>query len=162
MGVIAWWKVAMKRIVCITTGGLLFWGLTGCVERRYVVTSDPPGAVVLRNNYHIGAAPADDHFDYYGNYHFTLIKDGYTTLQVDQNIEPPWYGYFPLDFVAEVLIPWKFEDVRRFHYKLEPMQAPNLQEVLNRGQSLRDRGKSIGAPAAPPANTAPAPIGNLP
>ena len=53
--------------------------LTGCVDRRFVVTTDPPGALVLRNNAPIGFAPADDHFTYYGNYHFTLIKDGYET-----------------------------------------------------------------------------------
>ena len=35
----------------------------------------------------------DDHFVYYGNYHFTLIKDGYETLQVDQDIPAPFYEY---------------------------------------------------------------------
>src|SRR5690242_18480040 len=81
--------------------------LAGCVERRYVVTTDPPGAVVLRNYQNIGASPADDHFVYYGNYHFTIIKDGYATLQVDQKIPTPWYEYFPLDFISEALVPWQ-------------------------------------------------------
>lgn len=123
--------------------------LGGCVERRYVVTSDPPGAVVLRNNQHIGPTPADDHFTYYGNYHFTLIKDGYATLQVNQEFRSPWFEYFPLDFFAENVVPWRIEDVRRFHYKLEPVRMPNPNEVINEGQSLRNRGKAIGAPAAP-------------
>src|SRR5262249_21371800 len=140
----------MGRIGLWLVVGVAVPVLGGCqsVERRYVITSDPPGAVVLRNNHHIGATPADDHFVYYGKYHFTLIKDGFATLQVDQEIPPPWYELFPLDFVVENLLPWRVEDVRRFHYKLEPLQSPDLQDVLNRGQSLRDRGKSIG-PAAP-------------
>jgi hypothetical protein len=124
--------------------------VSGCVERRFVVTSDPPGAVVLRNYQPIGSAPADDHFLYYGNYHFTLIKDGYQTLQVDQDVPAPWYQYFPLDFVAENLLPWRIEDVRRFHFKLEPLQMPNPEEVLDRGQAIRQRGKTIGAPAESP------------
>ena len=151
----------MRRIGWLCCGAVVFFSLSGCVERRYVITSDPPGAIVLRNHNHIGAAPADDHFDFYGNYHFTLIKDGYTTLQVDQKIEPPWYGYFPLDFLAEVVIPWKFEDVRRFHYKLDPLQTPDLQDVLNRGTGLRERGKSIGAPPAAANNPTSAPVGTI-
>jgi hypothetical protein len=125
----------------------------GCVERRYVITSDPSGAIVQRNYQPIGATPADDHFLYYGKYHFTLIPTvpGYATLQVDQDVPAPWYEYFPLDFVSENLIPWRIEDVRRFHYQLPPLQPPNLGEVLNRGQGLRDRGQTLGPPAPAPA-----------
>src|SRR6516162_194597 len=112
---------------------------SGCVERRYVVTSDPPGAIVLRNNEQIGATPADDHFVYYGDYHFTLIKDGYQTLQVDQEIKTPWYQYIPLDFVSENLVPWRIVDVRRFHYRLEPLQTVSTDDLLNRAQALRNR-----------------------
>jgi PEGA domain len=130
----------------------------GCVEQRYVVTTDPPGAIVLRNYQQIGAAPADDHFVYYGKYHFTVIKDGYETLQVDEVIKTPWYEYFPLDFVSENLVPWKIRDVRRFHYHLEPARTPNTAELLKQAQELRMKGQSIGAPAAPvPMVAAPAP-----
>jgi hypothetical protein len=128
------------------------------VEQRYVVTTDPPGAIVLRNYQQIGAAPADDHFVYYGKYHFTVIKDGYETLQVDEVIKTPWYEYFPLDFVSENLVAWKIRDVRRFHYHLEPARTPNTAELLNQAQELRTKGQSIGAPAAPvPMGAAPAP-----
>jgi hypothetical protein len=135
----------------------------GCVEQRYVVTTDPPGAIVLRNYQQIGAAPADDHFVYYGKYHFTIIKDGYETLQVDEVIKTPWYEYFPLDFVSENLVPWKIRDVRRFHYHLEPARTPNTAELLNRAQELRMKGQSIGAPAAPvPMAAAPTPPAVMP
>ena len=124
--------------------------LTGCVDRRFVVTSDPPGALVLRDGQPIGATPADDHFVYYGNYHFTLIRDGYETLEVDQDVNPPWYEYPPVDFVSENLIPWTIHDVRRFHYQLQPVQIPRSDEVLQRAQDLRQRGKTIGPlPASP-------------
>ena len=128
----------------------------GCVEQRYVVTSDPPGAAVYRNGVLLGAAPVDDHFVYYGKYHFVLVKEGYETLVVDQNISTPWYEYPPLDFVAESLVPCKFRDVRTFTYAMQPLQAPRHDEVLQRGTTLRDRGKAIGdQPVEPPANTPP-------
>src|SRR5262249_15715254 len=121
----------------------------GCVERRYVVTTDPPGAVVLRNDQPIGASPADDHFTYYGKYHFTLIKEGYETLQVIQPIRAPWYEYFPLDFISENLIPWSIVDVRRFHYGLEPRRMPTPDQLLNQAQPLRGRGQEL-QPLTPP------------
>jgi PEGA domain len=132
--------------------------LTGCVERRYVITSDPPGALVLRSGQPLGATPADDHFVYYGNYHFTLIRDGYETLEVDQPIPPPWYQWPGLDFVSENLIPWRIYDVRRFHYQLQPLQVPNSVDVLNRAQELRGRGQQLGPlPGTEPVQRRPAP-----
>lgn len=118
--------------------------LTGCVERRYVVYSDPPGAMVYRNGVQIGFTPVDDHFIYYGKYHFTIVKEGYETLQVDQEIPPPWYERIPLDFVSENLNPWPIEDRREFHFKLEPRRAVNTNELLKDAQNLRNRGLSLG------------------
>jgi hypothetical protein len=143
----------MRR--CAWSVGILL--LAGCVERRYVITTDPPGAVVLRNNQPIGASPADDHFVYYGNYHFTIQKEGYETLQVDQKIPAPWYQWFPLDLVSEILVPWPIEDVRRFNYKLEPRHIPNANDVLGQAQNLRNRGFSLGAGGTVPVATANAP-----
>ena len=117
--------------------------LTGCVERRYVITSDPPGALVLRNGQPIGSSPADDHFVYYGDYEFTLVKEGYETLHVKQEIPAPWYEYFPLDFAAENLVPWPIQDVRRFHYQLQPKRTANPERVLQDAQNLRQRGQGL-------------------
>jgi hypothetical protein len=139
----------MKQTACVSA--FILAALTaGCVERRYVVTSEPPGAVVLRNHQPIGQSPVDDHFVYYGKYHFTLIKDGYNTLQVDQDIPAPWYEFPILDFFTENLWPWRFEDVRRFNYQLEPLQITNNDELLNRAQELRNRGQAV-TPSVPPA-----------
>jgi hypothetical protein len=145
--------LSMKRKPWLSVVALMATLSSGCVERRYVVTTDPPGAVVLRNNQPIGASPADDHFVYYGNYHFTLIKEGYSTLQVDQEICTPWYQYFPLDFFSENVVPWRINDIRRFHYHLEPTPPVDTEALLNRAEALRSRGKSV---AAPPAGQAPA------
>jgi hypothetical protein len=138
-----------RRIAGIVLIAISIGLLAGCVDRRYVVTTDPPGAIVLRNYQPIGAAPADDHFVYYGTYHFTLIKDGYATLQVDQKIPSPWYQYFPIDFFAENVWPWTIRDVRRFHFQLQPLQQVNTDDLLHRAEALRSRGQSVGAPPAP-------------
>jgi PEGA domain len=123
--------------------GLLLAALTGCVERRFVIESDPPGALVLVNGQPLGSTPVDGHFVYYGNYTFTLVKDGYETLQVDQCIRSPWYQYPPLDFVSENVYPGKMEDVRRFRYALQPATQVNTQQLLQQAEALRNRGQQI-------------------
>ena len=117
--------------------------LSGCVERRFVVTSEPPGAVVLHNNQPVGPAPADESFVYYGNHHFTLVRDGYETLQVDQAVPSPWYEYPGLDFISENLVPWTIRDVRRLTFPLQPLQKPNLEAIGARAQELRNRGQNL-------------------
>ena len=148
----------MKRNLFLTAGLLFAVFATGCVDQRYLITSDPPGAMVLRNGVPIGATPVDDHFVYYGNYHYTLIKDGYETLQVDQEIPAPWYEYPPLDFVSEALVPFHWHDVHAFHYQMREAQPVGKEDVINRGQQLRDRGHILREqnPQPPRAPLAPA------
>lgn len=137
----------MARRTC-TAAFLTLALLAGCVERRYVIESDPPGALVLANGQPIGATPVDGHFVYYGRYQFTLIKDGYETLQVEECFRPPWYQFPPLDFVSENLYPGKIEDVRRPRpYKLLPKSQPRTDALLGQAEQLRQKGRSLEVPA---------------
>jgi hypothetical protein len=140
----------MKRTVRVVGVLLTAVAMTGCVERRFVIESTPPGAQVLRDGRPIGFTPCDDFFVYYGTYHFTLVKDGYETLNVFPEIKAPWYEYPPLDFIVENLLPFKIRDVRRLHFQMEPKQAVRTDEVLDRATGLREQGKTIGEPKAPP------------
>jgi hypothetical protein len=133
----------------------------GCVTRRYLITSDPPGAMVFRNNQPVGHTPLQMPFLYYGKYKFQLVKDGYETLDVEPELAPPWYEWPGLDFVSENVIPYKFRDVRCFHYQLVPLASVRPDDVRRRADQLRDRGQQINpkppapAPAPPPAGVPP-------
>ena len=58
----------------------------GCVTRRYVITSDPPGAIVYRDGQPLGPTPVEHPFIYYGKYRYRLIKDGYAPLDVEPEL----------------------------------------------------------------------------
>ncbi len=143
--------------------GLTLCGLlTGCVERRFIITSDPPGAIVLdEKGQPMGATPVDRQFVYYGKYRFTLVKDGCQTQVVEEPIRPPWFEWFPLDFASEILLPWTIRDVRRFHYSLPPAQVVAPEAVLQGAQQLRSRGQEI-TPQTPPSSPQGAPVPLLP
>lgn len=121
--------------------------LAGCVERRFVITTDPPGAIVIdEKGLPIGAAPVDRQWIYNGIYEFRLVKDGFQTQVVREHVAAKWYEYFPLDFFAENVVPWTIRDIRRFHYQMQPLAVMPPDTVLQQGQALRQRGLSIGVP----------------
>jgi hypothetical protein len=139
----------MRRI---TTGlvAMLAVGLSGCIEQRFFIESDPPGALVLVNGQPIGTTPVDYYFTYYGTYNFTLVKDGYQTKVVPQKVAMPWFEVPGVDFLTENVYPAKVEDVRRFRYTLEPLVQVRTDDLLQQGEQLRNRGRAVNAGEAPP------------
>ena len=136
---------------------LLAVGLaSGCVERRFVITADPPGALVYCNGENLGLAGTpptggvDKFFTYYGKYRFTIVKDGYVTLTTEELIATPWYEYPPLDFFTENIWPFKVSDVRRLHFQLQPATKANAGDLLNKAEILRLQNNQIVSPLLPP------------
>lgn len=131
---------ASRKIIFVFAALLV----AGCVERRFVIESDPPGALVLMNGQPIGATPVDGHFLFYGKYQFTLIKDGYETLNVEEDFRAPWYQYFPIDFISENIYPGKIDDVRRPNvYRLCPRMQPRTDALLGQAEQLRAQGRAL-------------------
>lgn len=117
----------------------------GCVERRFVITSDPPGAIVYDElGQPVGATPVDRQFTYYGKYKQMLVRDGFQTLIAEENVKAPWYEVYPLDFFSEVLWPFKLRDVRRLHYVMQPQQVVPAEVILDGANQMRRRGQAIG------------------
>src|SRR5438132_8845491 len=102
----------MGRIARWLALGVLATGLAGCVERRMLIVSDPPGATVFVNGENVGLSPASVPFIYYGKYDITLVRDGYQTTTEHHRIRRPWFEFFPFDFGAEVLYPGHIQDNR--------------------------------------------------
>jgi len=125
-------------------------------ERRLIITSDPPGALVRLDDTIVGSTPYEVAFDAYGTRRITLYKQGYRTASKLVPIEAPWYATFPLDIISEVLIPIGWKDIRRVDIALEqdagPVTRPDLAAVLQRAESLR-----LAEPSGPRPSTIPPP-----
>jgi hypothetical protein len=102
----------------------------GCVERRYTVRTDPPGAQVIVNGESLGPTPASHNFYYYGDREVTLVADGYATKTLIQPINAPWWDNYLTEFFSENLVPFVIRDEREFTYKMEPEALRSEARVL--------------------------------
>ncbi len=135
----------------------------GCVRRRMTIRTNPPGALVYVDDYEIGTTPISTNFVYYGQRKIRLVKDGYETKTVLQRIPPPWYQYFPIDFVTENLVPGEIRDHRTLTYNLRPQALVPTDALLGRAEQLR-RGmhQATGTtPAAVRVHPGPAEMGPM-
>lgn len=130
----------------------------GCVRRRLMVRSNPPGAMVYVDNQPVGSTPCATSFVYYGTREIRLVKPGYETLTVKQPIPAPWYEIPPIDFASENLVPSEINDFRTVNYTLTPSVIVPTEQLLSRAEQLRagtQQGAVLpaGAQVAPGINT---------
>lgn len=116
---------------------LLFLSLIGCVHRRLTINSNPAGALVRIDGEDVGYTPTSVDYTWYGTREVQLLKDGYETQTHMIDVSPPWYQRFPLDFISDNFLGTHVRDHRRFDLRMQPRQADNSDDVVERGRSLR-------------------------
>jgi len=99
---------------------LLALPLMGCVERKFMIRSDPEGARVRVNGVVRGTTPLEIPFKDYGVVRLEaepmdLDGDGFPELSGlvgPFELDAPWYQWFPFDFFSDNLWPGTLQ-VRR-------------------------------------------------
>ena len=120
--------------------GLLLTLISGCVERRMKIQTDPPGAIVVVNDEEVGVSPVAFSFLWYGDYDIILRKPGYQTLHTHYRVNAPWYQWPPIDIAAEVLVPVQIRDEHVLPtFVLDPAEPPLVADVVERAVELRNR-----------------------
>jgi hypothetical protein len=132
------------------TAFVLLWAAIGmacgCVERRYTIRTEPPGAQVIVNGESLGPAPASHNYYYHGDREITLVMDGYQTKTIIQPMNAPWWDNYATEFFSENLVPFVIRDEREFTYKMEPYRAPTEEEIHGRADALRSEAKVLPPP----------------
>lgn len=112
--------------------------LSGCVERRVKVTSEPSGARVWLNDEMIGTTPCQAGFKYYGKYDVRLALDGYEPIHEGRTMKAPIYEYPIIDLAASAA-PIDFESVNEWHFVLSLTgEFEDREGLIERAQELRD------------------------
>lgn len=112
----------------------------GCAQRRIVITSEPPGALVWLNDVEIGRTPVEASFLYYGTYDVQVRLEGYEAINTGRTAWAPWYEYPPFDLVAE-MSPVPVRTTIRWHFDLTPIgtEATNEGALMDRAREMRER-----------------------
>ena len=113
--------------------------LTGCVERKLTINTEPAGAMVTLNDEQIGESPVTVSFNWYGDYWVRAGKEGYETLQTHRELKAPWHDWFPLDFFAQVLYPGRIIDSYEWTFELAPRQDPTREQLIEKADTLRNQ-----------------------
>jgi hypothetical protein len=132
------WRAVVVAPAAIAV--VMLFAVSGCVQRRLTIRSNPPGARVYVGDEEIGTTPVSTDFVYYGTRKIRLVKDGYETMVVNQPIPAPWYQIPPLDFVSENLAPGEIRDERMVNFQLVPLQQAPTDQILARAEQLRASG----------------------
>jgi len=132
----------MRHTTAVLLAVLLFV-VCGCVERKLIVTSDPPGARVYLDDVEKGQTPVAFRFNFYGYRTLTLKKDGYRVKEEVRKVKRPIYELPLVDMVAD-LTPIPLKDHKKFHFKLEPVTEVPTEDLLDRAREMKAR--VVGGP----------------
>ena len=118
--------------VGLTVGGIL----SGCVERRLTINTQPKGAIVILNDEEIGTSPVTVSFNWYGDYNVRISKEGFETLKTHRKLEGPWYDTFPFDLFS-LLNPERIVDSYEWTFELAPRQEISREELIQDAEELK-------------------------
>jgi hypothetical protein len=120
--------------------------LPGCVERRYTIRTNPPGALVYVNGEELGPSPVSQSYTYYGPREIVLVADGQQTQKIIQPVDAPWYDNVLTDFFTENLLPFTIRDEREFAYEMTPATSPAVGDLVGRAEAMRGQGQQPPPP----------------
>lgn len=110
--------------------------LSGCVERKLTINTEPQGATVILNDEEIGTSPVTVSFEWYGDYNVAIRKEGFETLKTHRKLKAPWYDGFPFDFLT-LLNPERTVDEYEWTFELEPKKEISRKELIHQAEELK-------------------------
>jgi len=110
-----------------------------CVKKSIGVRSDPPGATVYLDGLEVGQTPVDFiPFDFYGTRQITLHKPGCLSEKRLVRMKAPWYEWFPIDIVSELVVPWTVRDQRTYYFSLARTPPAEDAALLRNAHETRE------------------------
>ena len=128
-------KYSLKTIMPVSLIAISI--LSGCVERKLTINTEPQGALVVLNDEEIGESPVTTSFNWYGDYCIRVSKEGYETLNTHQKLKAPWYDHFPMDFFAQIVYPGRIVDSYEWRFELSPRQEVDVEELIKQAREIQ-------------------------
>lgn len=130
----------MRRLSCMLVLVILL--LPGCVERYMLIRAEPGTKVWIDGK---EAGSTDDKtgaleipFDFYGSHDVTLRKYGRWSKSEIIDCCTPWYQYFPIDIIPDLLLPLTIVDEHEFSFELEKIERIVDEALMERARDFRE------------------------
>ena len=137
---------------------LVFASASGCVERKLLIRSDPPGAPAWVDEEPVGETPVTYDFEHYGGRRIRVgpVRDENgavvrESMEQVKRIEAPWYETFPLGFFSEVVWPFTITDQRVVRCELQSAAEEEDQYGEEAARGVLEQGRSFREKAMSPA-----------
>jgi hypothetical protein len=140
---------------------------SGCVHRELAIKSMPADATVevdgrilkhlVDDQVAEQKTPVELPFYWYGTHEIILHKEGYKQAVRVVHLRPPWYEQFPIDIVADLIIPWTITDRREVSITMvqdEDLGARSAEEKQALKTALLQRAAEFRTTARGKVNTA--------
>lgn len=124
----------VARVIPVLVGATV--ALSGCVERKIFITSEPTGALVRLNDVEVGVTPVEVKYTWYGTYDVQLERPGYDPLTTKATAKAPVHSVPGLDIAAD-LWPGTIKDHVHWHFELTPTEY-NPDAVVERARAMRN------------------------
>jgi len=135
--------------------------MSGCVHRELAIKSTPADATIELDGRVLSELTPDGQtvqkktpvalpFFWYGTHKIVVKKDGYDPAVRIVHLRPPWYEQFPIDFFADLVIPWTIHDNRECSVvlvKADPVGAKSAEEKQALKTALLARADTFRAKA---------------
>jgi hypothetical protein len=131
----------ISKLIALVALIALAIAMTGCVERKLTINTNPPGGLVVLNDEEVGVAPVTVNFSWYGDYKVRILKEGYEILNTHRMLKAPLHDGFPFDLFAEILWPGRIIDEYEWTFDLAEYQAPDRDKLIESAQEIRKRTK---------------------
>ena len=125
-------SVAAQCVIILTL-------LSGCVERKLTIKTNPEDALVVLNDEEIGLSPVTVNFNWYGDYCVRIQKEGYETLNTHRELKGPWYDAFPFDFFAQIINPNRIVDSYEWTFDLAPRRQISRDELIQNARKMQNQ-----------------------
>ena len=123
----------------ITVGLIASLLLSGCVERKLTINTEPQGALVILNDEEIGTSPVTVSFEWYGDYWIRISKEGYESLNTHRPLKRPLHDRPPFDFFAQIINPNRIVDSYEWTFELAPKRQISRQELIRKAQQAKEQ-----------------------
>jgi len=120
----------------ITLGLIASLLLSGCVERKLTINTEPQGALVILNDEEIGTSPVTVSFEWYGDYWIRISKEGYESLNTHRPLKRPLHDMPPFDFFAQIINPNRIIDSYEWTFPLESKKQVSREELIQAAEKL--------------------------